>query len=734
MKRILVMVAMIFSAAFSCARLATETEVRQVVSAQLDSHTLFAGRTIREVSQVSFGAAGYLWQVALTDGGYFLVAASTKELAVVSFGLRDFVMPEIGSIPYQHLAHLAQQGLAKEADEGAADDVSWLQDSASLCSATDIKEPMYWHADKDCVSWNQLEPYNALCPNSAPTGCVATAGAQFMKTLKWPVYVEQTASAELLFKGNAGNVTVKYEVPGGTRFQYDTLPKIPATHSTDRATCEIAQLMLYNDILSKMQFAGGVSVTSFGPLMGSNLFGPKSVMRYDLYQSGYTKAAGEALLAAAQEGLPVLISLQKPTHAVLGGGYAELNGVVYIHLNYGYNGVNDGWYAVDNNMFIYIAYPKRTVQCDPLPKIISRTPTLSWHLPMCYADNLSGFTLFVHSNSTAGVTWRDDLSQQLGTIVETTEFELDSEARSYTFAEPLMPGKQYTFSVRPNFKDGAAGITSALQTATVASAGVGAEPERVEMYFSSPAAADVEEAKIETTNAYRICYLNGQSVIRVETSPLIQTLTCHSSHPTEYPNTMFQVKSHGMGVFDILIDGTKAKKQVNDTIMLTVTGTTAKQSTYSQPVMLTFNTNESQADSKAIPEYKHSRCWDIPDGENWVSMPVSAHWIKKHQLPEENLDPHDDPDGDGLSNLTEYLLGTNPNDSSVKDEPLQITSLTVNADGSVSITYTPENAATGISDFILQGKKELSSEWETHDAADTTHRFFRVRVTPRVTN
>ena len=36
------------------------------------------------------------------------------------------------------------------------------------------------------TQWNQHSPFNDLCPNSCPTGCVATAMAQIMKYWNWP--------------------------------------------------------------------------------------------------------------------------------------------------------------------------------------------------------------------------------------------------------------------------------------------------------------------------------------------------------------------------------------------------------------------------------------------------------------------------------------------------------------------------------------------------------------------
>jgi hypothetical protein len=103
------------------------------------------------------------------------------------------------------------------------------------------------------------------------------------------------------------------------------------------------------------------------------------------------------------------------------------------------------------------------------------------------------------------------------------------------------------------------------------------------------------------------------------------------------------------------------------------------------------------------------------------------------------IDPNADPDGDGLSNLQEFLAGTDPTDSS---SSLRITSIVTNGPDIVISFTTSSNRA-----YDAQYNDDLTiSNWSavvtnipgtgaivsTNDpgAASLTNRFYRIRLVP----
>jgi hypothetical protein len=99
----------------------------------------------------------------------------------------------------------------------------------------------------------------------------------------------------------------------------------------------------------------------------------------------------------------------------------------------------------------------------------------------------------------------------------------------------------------------------------------------------------------------------------------------------------------------------------------------------------------------------------------------------------------DDPDGDGLANLLEYALGTEPGNAASGSAPVA----GVDADGKLTLTFTPERVS-GLR-YVIEASSDLSdwsdvtditslltpSQAYTHTDASavTTRRFLRLRVT-----
>lgn len=177
------------------------------------------------------------------------------------------------------------------------------------------------------VQWGQDYPYNKYCPtlgngNNAVTGCVATAMAQIMYTLKWP-QTETTAIPAYSYNGK-----VMPELPP-TSFDWD--------HMTED---DIARLMLYCGQANEMTY-GYQSGATDTPDPYINYFG-YSRSAVDLDSEWYDDNQWKDILYAnLSNGLPVAYFGRGVSgHAFIIDGFRD----DMFHVNWGWDGSCDGYY------------------------------------------------------------------------------------------------------------------------------------------------------------------------------------------------------------------------------------------------------------------------------------------------------------------------------------------------------------------------------------------------------
>ena len=130
-------------------------------------------------------------------------------------------------------------------------------------------------------------------------------------------------------------------------------------------------------------------------------------------------------------------------------------------------------------------------------------------------------------------------------------------------------------------------------------------------------------------------------------------------------------------------------------------------------------------DVKWIPEGADAVERDDGKG-NAITIPLS--WFEENGLISSGATAEQlsaaadaDSDGDGMSNWTEYVCGTDPNDA---DEKLECTISIV--DGVVNVDYSPKSGYISGYKAVLKGKASLSdAEWTEKTSA---HKFFRVFI------
>ena len=259
--------------------------------------------------------------------------------------------------------------------------------------------------------------------------------------------------------------------------------------------------------------------------------------------------------------------------------------------------------------------------------------------------------------------------------------------------------------------------------------------------LSYPSTADVlGTTGVEWVNAsdipWREEYPSQMRVGGLKNTTYESALTARVSGRGTFIFTYRSVSYTSKNTFAFLVDGSQRFKRAYDgniTYSETVTNvvTAAAGATFTWKCAV----NDATRDYSGCGAWISDVRW-IPEGAEGVTREdgsgneilIPASWFEQHGLASSGASAEAlaaaadaDSDGDGMSNWTEYVCGTDPNDA---DERLQCTISF--ADGSPVVDYAPKNGYLSGYRAVLKGKEALSdAEWT--DAA-SGHRFFKVVV------
>ncbi len=216
----------------------------------------------------------------------------------------------------------------------------YLMDPFSFDAPTD------WVAPLLSTLWDQVWPYNALCPKdnqgkNMPAGCAATAGAQTYKRLKKGSMQGHTAA-------DVAGVAGKY--PQGDSIIYFDMTKMPDVATEDNYA-EIAKLIYWTGYVSQMRY-GAESSGTYAPAVRNALvynFGcsPNAAL---IYKANYSDERWKSLIKAElDKELPVYYSgldtVSGIGHAFVCDGY-QVDG--FFHINWGWGGQYNGYFNLSD--------------------------------------------------------------------------------------------------------------------------------------------------------------------------------------------------------------------------------------------------------------------------------------------------------------------------------------------------------------------------------------------------
>ncbi|MGN1359320.1 MAG: C10 family peptidase [Kiritimatiellia bacterium] len=293
--------------------------------------------------------------VTYSAGGFAAIAGDDSLAPVVAFSPGG-VEPDEGSPLFDLLAgdlasrlRDAEAGtLDADAEEAAVDQWSRLTLASAATKVTlpaDVRvEPLL------STKWNQSGGvYNYFTPSNYVCGCLATALAQVMKF--WQAPRAEVAPFSRACQVAGKNVTLT--AIGGV-YDWESMPDGPNTSANTTLT--------QREAIGKLCYDAGVALGMKYTASLSSASGdqpPRALTEFFGYASAkavvnpLVNATPSPLLEALYSNLdakhPVILGIYSSSvggHAVVADGYGHSDGVRYTHLNMGWSGQDDVWYAL----------------------------------------------------------------------------------------------------------------------------------------------------------------------------------------------------------------------------------------------------------------------------------------------------------------------------------------------------------------------------------------------------
>ncbi len=203
--------------------------------------------------------------------------------------------------------------------------------------------------------WSQDEAggdycYNYYTPNHYVSGCVATAMSQLMRYHTWPISGIGVHSCLISVDGVDQYWNTRGGDGAGGAYNWSDMPYIP-DYSMTSVQCQAIGALCYDAGLSvEMSYTSNYSSASSKDASDAlrGTFGYSN----SVYGQGFSSSGDDGLWgminANLDAKLPVILSISGPVggHAVIADGYGYSSGTMYHHLNMGWGGTDDTWYAL----------------------------------------------------------------------------------------------------------------------------------------------------------------------------------------------------------------------------------------------------------------------------------------------------------------------------------------------------------------------------------------------------
>ncbi|NLH17846.1 MAG: hypothetical protein GX455_14815 [Phycisphaerae bacterium] len=193
--------------------------------------------------------------------------------------------------------------------------------------------------------------YNYYTPNHYPTGCVATAMAQLMRYHSHPTAGIGVKSFTIYVNDVPQTRTTRGGNGTGGPYAWDQMPYDPEAVSLTTAQRQAIGALCHD---AGVSVGAGYTATGTGASTADadeklvTVFGYANSIYADINSGSLSDSLMRAINSNLDAALPVILSISSPSdgHAAIVDGYGYQSGQLLHHVNLGWTGLEDAWYAL----------------------------------------------------------------------------------------------------------------------------------------------------------------------------------------------------------------------------------------------------------------------------------------------------------------------------------------------------------------------------------------------------
>lgn len=302
--------------------------------------------------------------IILEPSGFLVLSADRRITPVIAFSAAAYdFSPDnpLASIIQEDMEIRKQLASSEQYTQADSDNIAMASWGYLLAPGHDMEPPEPVVSDVRVAPlvqsrWDQygvcaLNCYNYYTPNHSVCGCVATAMAQVLRCRTHPTLGPGTPSFTIHVDGVPQFAALRGGDGAGGPYSWDSMTLIPDCLTTEPQRQAIGALCYDAGVAVNMYYApfgSGANTLDCANAMETVFDYTNAVRGYNYGANIDSAMLNRMINSNLDAGMPVVIAITKPGHAIVADGYGYHLDVLYHHLNLGWSGAYDAWYNLPN--------------------------------------------------------------------------------------------------------------------------------------------------------------------------------------------------------------------------------------------------------------------------------------------------------------------------------------------------------------------------------------------------